>query len=242
MLPCAQAPLGEIGFYIIQIWVTRQANLGRSLHLPKPQFFPLKYEIHETYVSGLVWGLNKIKYIKWLVHSRHSRNINSSLLLGMSLSASQFQNPVILTQLTEKVTSGDIRYQRGFEEKQHIRHYWLTQLMTLANEMKRYGERRCDMVLGLIRVGVLLPWSFWNVKIGNGVTQCPPLLPGPSCHTAAAGESLAWRECQSQQLSLCPGSPFGPAAEKDLGHGHSLDRRVQLEVYNSSLRRFTSKS
>lgn len=119
VMPCTQAWLWEIGFYIIQI------NLGRSLHLPKPQLFHLKYEIHATYVSGWVWGLHKIKYSKWLVHSRHSRNIDSSLLLGMSLSTSQFQNPVILTQMTGKMTSGDMSYWRGFEEKQYIRHYWL---------------------------------------------------------------------------------------------------------------------
>lgn len=63
---------------MIQICVTRCVNTGRSLHLPGPPFFYRKYENHETYMAGLGRGLNKIRYRKWLAHSRHSRSVNIS--------------------------------------------------------------------------------------------------------------------------------------------------------------------
>lgn len=80
-LSCIQSPLWETGAYrlhgsgSLDTWPCTDHFTFPGL------FFHPMCENNKTYTSGLMWGLNEIKCMKWLAHSRYSRNINSSPLI-----------------------------------------------------------------------------------------------------------------------------------------------------------------
>lgn len=108
---------------------------------------------------------------------------------------------------------------RGVLRRNSVCHCW----MTLAIEHKLYGEKRCDMVLGLIIVCFSISRSFWNGKIGNWVTFTVPSTAWAGPHMWLQVSHWPREKVRAWQLFPPPGSLFGPAAEKDLGHGHCLD-------------------
>ena len=168
------------------------------------------------------WGFNKIKYMKsWPIVD--TQEVLTVLLLGSSVSFA-FPNSVILTQWTKKVTSWDVCYQRDSGEKQYM-----SLLNDTVIENKLYGKRRCDMVLRLIIVSFPTSSSCWNGKTGNWVTFTAPLRPGRP-HAQLQLSHWPPEEVSVWRLFHPPGSCFGPAAGKDLGHGHCLNEWVYLQV------------
>lgn len=145
--------------------------------------------------------------MKWLAHSRHSRNINSSPVIrkiSVRFPFSEFcdsdsadwEGDPMGHLLLEGILGEIVYVTAGWHS------WWHCQLKVNCME-------RGDMVLGLVIVCFPISRSFWNVKIGNWVMlTVSHLLSGPACHVAAADESLAKRESWRLTALPFPGLTF----------------------------------
>lgn len=119
-------------------------------------------------MSGLVWGVNKIQNVwnHWPIVGTQEM-LTVLLLLGRSLSALHFQNSGLWLSWVSRWPDGTFAT-RGVLGRNSVPHCRLTQLMTSAIGNKLYGERRRDIVLGLIIVCFLISSlsEMWKLAIG----------------------------------------------------------------------------
>ena len=154
------------------------------------------------------------KVYEVLAHSRHSRSVNSPSVRNLC--------QLCISRILWFWLNGPRRWPhgtfatRGILGRNSIQHCWIDTVI----ENKLYGKRRCDMVLRLIIVSFSISSSCWNGKTGNWVTFTAPSTAWAPPHMQLQVSHWPLEKVSLWRLFHPRASCFGPAAGKDLGHGH----------------------